>query len=250
MFNKQIRIINKKQVDTLLFTSEQLQSGINPLHMYKADQAKRLVQQVPTKLPPYNWANPSNMDVSIRPHGAKDLVKRMMGATDSQRYKNIEQYVGVVDKAKLETGLPCMSVVYLFNSPVDNSIMLVGKLISSLQGRRYMYTMLNMLSAKQNQENASGNQMPEQYLGIAKNRAVTQKNEYELICDFAVSLKGLRYLDENRVGYMLDVTALGKFDYELAGIISTRPPEAAFREVRTFAKSHNDTILAILKQEG
>lgn len=248
MYIKQLKIIKDNVVKTLFLTSSDDKSngGTAILHNIDATEARGLVCSNPTKLPPYNHSNPNTMDITVKTAVVKELMKSVIGVPDKRMMQNIEQNCGSLKYKYFASELPCIAGVYAFKNIPTNDIMISGKLICPSSGSKYMYSMLRKLGLMQEQATN------ELYIGVIKNRAITKATEcgpqYEMLCDFVVSLDALKILEEKKFGFFIDTAAMQDFKYKTAGMLTTKPTDAELTEVYTWCDEHNKmTTQTLLK---
>ena len=248
MYVKQLKIVNGKTVKVALFSNTEtpMQDGIIPLICLKGEALKNVVTATPTKLPPYNKYDSVTNDVSVKQTSAKDTFKRIMGISDKLYIRNMEQYVGVVKQQFISKGLPVFSAIYIFRNNVTSEYMIAGKLVSSIEGRRFMYSMLNRLGGLQ--ASVSNGKVSNQYVGVVKNRAVTAKAEFEMLCDFIVSYNALEILERENFGFFVDTTAFDSFDYKIAGLQGVELSVDEEQKFLTWAAKHNMKMGKIIQQ--
>lgn len=249
MYTKQLKIVKNKVVETILLTSANNPngSGVNQLYKYSGLEAKSAVSGVQSKLPPYNYSDPETLDIRVKTKAVGEMFKSIIGASDKQMIANMEQNCGILKADYLNSDLPCIVGVYAFKNASTDEVMVCGEIISTFAGRKYLYSILRKLGMMQN--GSDGNKM---YIGVIKNRAVTKPRDnnlhtnYEMLCDFIVSLDALKILEEKKFGFYIDNTALEKFNYKLAGIEATRPSKSELEELKKFVEAHNKLTTDVL----
>ena len=237
---KQFKIMNGSQVSALLFTKPTpMADGRLPLYLYTATQLKNM-QNIKNELAPYNAFNENTFDVYVKPEAfGIRVVKGIAGASNSRSVKNIEQYTGIVKKSFLDKNLPVISVIYIFRNEVTDQFMIAGKLISNLQGRRFMYAILQRL-APLVADNMS--------IGVVKNIAITGDKQYEIVCDFIISINALKLLERENFGFFIDTIAFEKFDYALAGLNGIKVTDRLEQEFMEWKTQHNRKVGKIVSQ--
>ena len=249
MYTKQIKVMSKGKVHSFLLMDTERganQAGVAPLFFLKAEEAAKLVQNNPSKIPPYNAVDMKTGDIIVKQKGMGEVFKKMMGASTKAIYNYVEQYTGVIDAHEFDIGLPVVSGVYLYKDTVGN-LMLTGKLISDLDDRKYMYSMIQRLSALQQIERENGGSQTK--VGILKGRAATEDNHYEILSDFIVSTEALKILEEEGFGFFVNTTAVQEFDYKKkfnSKKSSDTPTSAEINDFVSWCKEHNTRVTSKL----
>lgn len=242
MYIKQLRVMNRENIESLLFT---LQKDSYTMVEIPIDKANAMVKEKPTQLPPYNACNTKTKDVTVKLGGINNKLRSLFGASANRSIKQMEQRVGYVDIAELKAGLPVFSCVCLDVNKQTGEQLIEGKLITMPDGKRYMYAMLHRLTRLQEKAGA-GNIT----LGVINGRVMTQDLKYECICDFAISPAALAQLSAEEFGFIINTQAMQEYDYTLDDMPDNAVSKLKIQELVHKCNQHNNSILQTLKAKS
>lgn len=232
--------MHANQVSLIAFTTEQQKANLFKLDVLKVEQAKRLAESAPSKLLPYNYCDPKTMDIIVKTKGIDNMVRRIVGASAEYAQADVEQHVGVISLKLLKTGLPVVAGVQAFMHETGE-VMIGAKVIVQERGKRYMYALLNRLGQLQRQSPANTD-----YIGLISDRAIASDGQYEMICTFIVTLDALKALEQEKFGFFVDITALKKFDYNLARMQAVKPTKEVLKGIEAWVMEHNNRMEKVL----